>query len=212
MLLLRPPLIDPQHRGHGLGVADAAVADHGQDLGQRMDRDLEELARVELGGPLRQLARQKKLDRLVGVADRGMHHADAGPPVGDVAGFLEELALRGLQWRLARLELAGRDLQENAAVRVPELALEEDRAVLEERHDRDRAGMADVLALAERAVRQAHGIAMDLEQVAVEDPAAGDEMLGEVFQRAWIARKQIAISGCGRMPRTSSARPLADSA
>ena len=106
--------------------------------------------------------------------------AEPGPFGGDVAGLLEQLALRGLEVRLARLELAGRDLDELAPRGVAELALEQQPAVVEQRDDRDRAGVADVFAAAFAAVGQAHGVAVHLEELAVEHQLPGDKVLSKV--------------------------------
>jgi hypothetical protein len=86
----------------------------------------------------------------------------------------------GVQVRLAGLELARGDHDELAPVRVAELTLEQHLAAVEERHHRDRAGVADVFARAAAAVGQAHRIAVHLEQAAVEHQAAADAVLGQV--------------------------------
>src|SRR6185436_17263887 len=116
--------------------------------------------------------------------------------------------------RLARLELAGRDLDEHPGVRVAELALEHDLAVLGQRDDRDRAGVADVFAGALPAIRQRHRVAMHLEERAVVHHLAGEPAFGEGSHfcgyRVTTAAKQSAMSGSGITPRARSSRPLAE--
>src|SRR5688572_14006362 len=116
--------LQPEQADHGLRVRDPAVADHGDRFVQGKLEDFEKLPGVELRGLLGELLDEKELDRLVGVADRGVDDAEAGPLRGDVPGLLEQLALRGLQVRLVGLELARRDLDELAPMRVTELPLE----------------------------------------------------------------------------------------
>src|SRR5687768_6634643 len=176
-LLLGSPRIDPEETDHGFRVRNAAITDHRDRFLERQLHDLEKLAGVELSLALLQTLGQKDLDGLIRIADRGVEHAETGPVRRDVAGLFQQLALRGVEVRLARLELARGDLDELARVRIAELPLEEHRAVVEESHDGDRAGMADVLAVRLRAVRKPHRVAVHLEQPAVVDALAGDEML-----------------------------------
>ena len=82
--------------------------------------------------------------------------------------------------RLAGLELAGGDLDELAPAGVAVLALQKHRAIVEQRHHGDRAGVADVFASALCAVGKPNGIPVDLQQLTVEYQAAADEMLGQL--------------------------------
>ena len=54
-----------------------------------------------------------------------MDDAEAAPLGGGIAGFFQQLPLRGFEVRLARVELAGRELDELAPVRIAELPLDE---------------------------------------------------------------------------------------
>ena len=87
---------------------------------------------------------------------------------GRVAGLLAQLALRGGELRLARIELAGRELDEHLVERIAELALDDEAPVGKHRHDQHGAGMHDVLARREAAVGQAHRVAAHVQQLAVE--------------------------------------------
>ena len=84
--------------------------------------------------------------------------------------------------RLAGLELAGRQLDEHAAMGVAELALEQHAAVVEDRHDRHGPRVADVLARPLAAVGKAHQVALYFEEHAVVDALPRDEVLGKIFQ------------------------------
>ena len=96
-------------------------------------------------------------------------------------------------------------------MRIAELPLEQHRAVVEERHDRHRAGMADVLARALAAIGQVHHVAVHLEQLAVEDALAAGEMLFEVLHlRTGKVAAQISMSRCGSTPSSSRKSPLAE--
>jgi len=54
------------------------------------------------------------------------------------------------------------------------LPLQQHAAIIEQRQDHDRAGMADIFAHRILAVRQAHGVAFDFQEVAVIDRRAAD--------------------------------------
>src|SRR4051812_16852762 len=209
------PLLDPQQRRHRLGVRDPAVADHADGFGKRHHKSLQELAGVQAAFPQGQLPREEQLDRLVRIRDGGMDHAQARPLAGGVTRFLQQLALGGGELRLPGVDLARRDLDEIARMRIAELALEENRAVVEQRDDRHGAGMADVFARRLAAVGQPRHVAMNLEEHAVVDDLPGDEVLGQVFLQslscsAWMASRLRPTNGCGTMPKISTARPFAD--
>ena len=70
--------------------------------------------------------------------------------------------------------------------------------------------MADVFPRALRAVGQAHRVAMQLEQVAVETWLPLTKC--SVRSEGLMASKHMFMSGQGAMPRTRSARPFAESA
>ena len=72
--------------------------------------------------------------------------------------------------KLARVDLAGRELEHHALHRVAELALEEQRAVGKLGNHDHRTGMAHVFAHALAAIRQPDPIPEDLEQCTIEYP------------------------------------------
>jgi len=80
-----------------------------------------------------------------------------------------------------RFELAGRDFDEIAAVRIAVLAHQQHPAIVQGRHDSDRAGVADVLAHGLAAVRQPHPVPMHMQEPAGIDFFAGEQVLGEIL-------------------------------
>jgi hypothetical protein len=95
---------------------------------------------------------------------------------------LQQLAPGGRQVILARLELAGRNLDEVAPERIAVLALEHHPAIVEQRDDRHRAGVADVLAHRFAAVGQPHAVAVHLEQAPGEHFLAREQRLGQILR------------------------------
>ncbi len=92
---------------------------------------------------------------------------------GGVAGFLFQFALRAGEVVLAGVDLAGRQFDEIAVQRVAVLAFQQQVAVVEHRDDDDGAGMDDVFARRFLAIGQAHAVAFDVHQPALEDGFAG---------------------------------------
>ena len=181
-----------------------------------------------LRSPLVSLLRDEQLDRLVGVGDGGVDDAEARPLGGGVAGLLQQLALRGVEVRLARLELAGRDLDELAAAAgsgTGARAARGRRRTAARSPPRRDGGCTRASTSA--AVGQAHAVAVHLEQHAVVDGLAGDEMLGQVLLQSALDRVEAerhqrlrqdaeAPAARGRWPtaarRTPSAAPASGAA
>src|SRR3954470_24436322 len=83
---LLTPGIHPQERSDGFCVGDAAVAHHGDGLGEGHEQRLDELAGIEgRVAYLAQFARDENVDRLVGVRNRGMDYGEVSPLLGGVA-------------------------------------------------------------------------------------------------------------------------------
>src|SRR5439155_14184933 len=111
----------------------------------------------------------------VWISPRRVHSAAEYPVSSSSSRF-------GVEVGLAGLELAGRQLDEHAAMGVAELALEQHAAVVEDRHDRHGPRVADVLARPFAAVGKAHQVALYFEEHAVVDALPRDEVLGKIFQ------------------------------
>ena len=122
--------------------------------------------------PSAQAAREPDLDAFVRVADGVVQDAGARPFGGAIAGLLGQLAHGAVQHGLARIELAGGELEHHAAERMAVLALHDQPAVVGERHDHHRAGVHDVFAHRFAvAVGQPHGVAPDVEEGAAVAPS-----------------------------------------
>ena len=108
-----------------------------------------------------QLLGEIHLDHLVHKGWRGVKRSEIGIFAGTVAGLLIELTLCRIQpiLRLG-IQLARRDLKQDARVRIAELPLHKHTAVREQREYADRADMADDLADRLVPVRQANGVAV----------------------------------------------------
>lgn len=122
---------------------------------------------VEVRRAAVQVARQIDVQHLLRVAGRGVVRAQILQPAGRQARFLRELARRGQLRRLARLELAGRHLEQRARKRIAVLPHAPDRAVGLQRQDRHAARMLHDLALGRAAVRQARLVEPDVDDHAV---------------------------------------------
>ncbi len=72
----------------------------------------------------------------------------------------------------ARIDLTGREFDEDLAIRVAELAFQQDAPIRQQRQDDDGAGVADEFAVAFLAIRQADTVAFDLQEGSIVDDAA----------------------------------------
>ncbi len=110
-----------------------------------------------------------------------MQHAGIGPFGSAVAGFFEQLALAADERRLVRVELASREFEHHAFERIAVLALQQQAAVVEQRHDHHGAGVVDELARGFAAIGQAHTVAADLEEIAFVDRRGFQPRLDQVL-------------------------------
>ena len=121
-----------------------------------------------------ELGRHEDVDKLVGkTAGRG-HGGQIAHVVGDEPGLLVQLALGALERVLARIELAGGQLDRHAIERGAVLAHERDLARLGKRHDGGGPMMAHDVTTGRMAVRQLH-----LQRVDIEDLAGPRKLLGQ---------------------------------
>jgi hypothetical protein len=105
------PLAQEQETDQGLGVP--AILDHVVEVGERVTLDLDPLARLGLGVGIGQVGGQIEGDPLVRVAGSGVEGREELPVGGGLADLLGQLALGGLQGRLALdVQLARRELKE----------------------------------------------------------------------------------------------------
>ena len=147
--------------------------------------DFEELAHVELTFAEREAARKPDLDAFVRIGDRVVQDARSSPLGGAVAGFFRQFAHAAQQRRLARIDLASRELDHHARQRVAPLALDDEAAIIEERHDHHGARVDDVFTLSSGAIGQADLVAPHIEKGAAVD-LVGDQRLlaqGRVVRR-----------------------------
>ena len=131
-----------QQRDQRLGVL--RLGDHRVELRQRADSTSMRSSSSHLGAlvDVREPGGEEEVDLLVGEAGRGVEGAERLPVLGLLADLLGQLALGGLQRRLALdVELAGRDLQQvGDAGRLARLADEPQRARRRARRSRPRPG------------------------------------------------------------------------
>jgi len=99
--------IHPQQSDDRLDVCDAAAFHPFQRRGERERHNLQKLAVVVRVSDVGQVARQEKFDPFVGIAYARMQRRQMLPARRGVAALLDQLALRGCQRFLARLDLAG---------------------------------------------------------------------------------------------------------
>src|SRR5690606_9672655 len=171
---------DPVDRDLGLDVGQPASAQLVHEPAEADEFDIDELAVVELLRPVFQAATQEDVDPLVGEADRRVDRGERRPFGGGMAGFLDELATGGIEEGFARIELAGRDLDEMLAPRVAELPLDEDASLGVEGHHGRRARMEDVLADRLTAIGHAGEVAPHLEELALVDDLLGERRFAQV--------------------------------
>src|SRR5258708_7010074 len=120
------PFVPPEQPDRGLGVGDDALAHPIERIRDLHLEGLEVLADVELRAHVLEAARAVELDHLGGVADARIEARDLPPLAGLVAALLDQFAPRGVQRRLARLELARGQLDEVPVLGIAILALEQD--------------------------------------------------------------------------------------
>src|SRR5881394_2989487 len=129
------PMGKPEQPDQRLGIGDLAAP---RGFVERVDARLEhveELAGVEAALAALEAAREPDLDALVGIADGVVKDARARPFAGAVAGLLDQLAHGAVEHRLARLELAGRELEHRPTHRIAPLPLDDDAVFAEQRND-----------------------------------------------------------------------------
>jgi hypothetical protein len=120
------------------------------------------------------LAREEQVEVLVGIRDGVVDRADVLPVRRGIARLLFQFALGARQRGFARVDLPGREFDEDLVVRIAVLAFEQHAAVVEQREDHDGAGVADEFALGDLAVGEFHAVARDFEEVAVVGEFAVD--------------------------------------
>src|SRR5207247_6820903 len=86
----------------GLGVTHLAIADAGQDVGERARDDLDELVTLVRGRPSYEPTRHEEVNDLVREPRGGVDRREALQPLGRHSRLLEELAPRARLGRLAR--------------------------------------------------------------------------------------------------------------
>src|SRR6202007_1336731 len=96
--------LNPQKAADGLCVGYAAIAHHFDRLVERHGHRLDKFAGIELRiAFVLPFSGKKHLDRFTRIRDRRMDSAKPSPLRRAVAGLLQQLALRGVEVRLAGL-------------------------------------------------------------------------------------------------------------
>jgi hypothetical protein len=93
------------------------------------------------------------------------------------ARLLGKFAPRAFLRRFAGVQFASGCLQQNPGKRISVLPHHDHVALLRERHDADRPGMADHLARGESAVRQAHGVFKKMNDLSLKNLLGGYGLL-----------------------------------
>lgn len=156
-----------------LRIADLAAIGHGERFFERLPMDLDAFVRFvpDLHGA--QIPGEKQMDDLVAETGGGEHPRQRPPVAGLDPGFLGEFALRRLQSRFVRLELARRQFPQPAARRMAVLPQQADRSVRIERADRRAARVPHDLQFDVAAVRQGGGFDAEIDDGATVDGSAG---------------------------------------
>jgi hypothetical protein len=118
---------------------------------------------------VRQSTREKDLDAFVRVADARVHDAEVLPVGSLVSRFLAQFPPRTAQQVFAGIDLAGRKFEKCPPQRIAILALEQQTAIGQHRHDHHRTGVADVLAQRFAAIRQSYPVTANLQEHPVID-------------------------------------------
>ena len=139
-------------------------------LPQRQAEHVQKFILVQLPFAEAQPACQEHLDDLGRIRAGGVKRAERDELACDRARFLAQLPQRGLVRVLADVvELPGGDLRQDFAHGIAELPLEQHVAVFQQRQDAHRAVVDGVFPCGGFAVRQADGILVDMQHVAVKD-------------------------------------------
>src|SRR5688572_14091289 len=131
--------------------------------------DLEDLVLFGARRERCQLRGEKQMNDFCKNAGRGNVVTERAPRGGRHACFFFELAARGIEWRLAIVDLAGGQFPDPTVDGVTKLAQQADAIVGVERNHRGAAGMADDFEIRDRAVRQLHALDVHFDDAAGED-------------------------------------------
>src|SRR5438045_1074630 len=152
----------------GLRVADHAIPDQFEDLRKRLGRYLDELVRLARVLPRREIGRPKKVNAFVGETRGRPYSSETLEPTGCHTDFFQQLPLSTYPRILARVQSAGRDLNECLVGRIAILLNEEDggigpMGIGNEGNDGRRSRMSNHLELSRRLIRKPHGIDVQIE-------------------------------------------------
>ena len=126
-----------------------------------------------------QILGEVHLNHFVHKGGRGVERPEVGVFPGAVAGLLVQLALRRVQSVLRLgIQLARRDFEQHARMRIAKLPLDKYIAVVKQGEHADCADMANHFADRLMPIRQADGVA-----VQVHDPAVIEQRRGQRFLR-----------------------------
>jgi hypothetical protein len=103
---------------------------------------------------------------------------------GRIAGLLTQFSNGTDQRVFTHIQLAGWELQKATVQGVAPLTLEQQVTIVEDRNNGRGAGMQGVLANTLGAIGGSGGVALNLEQDALEDRVATEATLGQM--RGWL--------------------------
>src|SRR2546423_1026044 len=152
----------------GLRVADHSVPDQFEDLRERLGRHLDELVRLPRVLARREIGCPKKGNAFVCETGGRPYGSKTLEPTGFHTDFFQQLPLSTYPRILARVQSAGRDLDECPIGRIPVLLNEEDSGIGSmgigsEGNDGRRSWMPDHLELSRRLIGKPHGIDVQID-------------------------------------------------
>src|SRR5262245_9684946 len=157
---------------------------------------------VEALLPLVQVGCEEEVHQLATEPRRRPEPRAARPRPSAQAGLLLKLAPRGLEWLLALLTRAGRQLEQLLARRLAQLANEDDAILGVGRDDRHRAGVLDDLALV---------VAPALHGDADESPVIDDPRVVRPHRASRSTSRRCSSPNHGGDPAATLARACAGS-
>ena len=171
-------VVEPQHGGDGLGIADGSADDHANRRRKWDHALVDDLVFLGLGLAFAQAGGQEDRHGLGDESRAGIELQNAAPLGGCVSGFFEQFAFGGLEFLLAGIDAAGRYFPEIVVGGVAVLSFEKDAGrgvgIVHGQHD-DGAGVMDDVAASLDAAGLLNVVGGYGEDRAVINGAGGEE-------------------------------------
>ena len=135
---------------------------------------------IELALAQHQATREVDVNDLRRIRDGQMHDTRQRPLGRAITGLLQQFPLAACQRIFAGIEFSGGELDHHMAHGIAELALQHDAPVVQQRHHHHSARMHHILARCVTTVRHANSVALDLQEVALEEGFAADQVFGQM--------------------------------